>query len=186
MPLPRRPLRHPRPRSRRRNPRSPRRSRPRSRPTCPPPSPPTAARGPPPIRSRARGRRTTRCRSRSVKFADAAGLGRRQARRGGAVVPEVVRAGSRELKDDEPVGVDGHGGKAKQWRHACAAAAKLKRRRRRRRAHDVRDRVRAVRRRRQGGPTGKLTGYDVAGDPRVAQEARQVPDPDARRARPTS
>jgi membrane-bound lytic murein transglycosylase A len=31
-----------------------------------------------------------------------------------------------ELKDDEPVGVDGHGGRAKQWRHACAAAAKLK------------------------------------------------------------
>jgi membrane-bound lytic murein transglycosylase A len=31
-----------------------------------------------------------------------------------------------ELKDDDPVGVDGHGGKAKQWRHACAGAAKLK------------------------------------------------------------
>src|SRR5438552_111951 len=31
-----------------------------------------------------------------------------------------------ELKDDDPVGVDGHGGKAKQWRAACAAAAKLK------------------------------------------------------------
>jgi membrane-bound lytic murein transglycosylase A len=30
-----------------------------------------------------------------------------------------------DLKDDEPVGVDGHGGLAKQWRHACAAAAKL-------------------------------------------------------------
>jgi membrane-bound lytic murein transglycosylase A len=31
-----------------------------------------------------------------------------------------------DLKDDAPVGVDGHGGRAKQWRHACAAAAKLK------------------------------------------------------------
>jgi membrane-bound lytic murein transglycosylase A len=31
-----------------------------------------------------------------------------------------------ELKDDEPVGVDGHGGKAKQWRHACSEAAKVK------------------------------------------------------------
>ncbi|HEY1556964.1 MAG TPA: murein transglycosylase A [Kofleriaceae bacterium] len=30
-----------------------------------------------------------------------------------------------ELRDDDPVGVDGHGGRAKQWRHACAAAAKL-------------------------------------------------------------
>jgi membrane-bound lytic murein transglycosylase A len=32
----------------------------------------------------------------------------------------------RELGDDDPVGVDGHGGTAKQWRHACAAAAALK------------------------------------------------------------
>jgi membrane-bound lytic murein transglycosylase A len=31
-----------------------------------------------------------------------------------------------ELKDDDPVGTDGHGGKARQWRHACAEAAKLK------------------------------------------------------------
>lgn len=31
-----------------------------------------------------------------------------------------------ELKDIDPVGVDGHGGRAKQWRHACAAAGKLK------------------------------------------------------------
>jgi len=29
-------------------------------------------------------------------------------------------------KDDEPVGHDGHGGKAGQWRKACAAAAKVK------------------------------------------------------------
>jgi membrane-bound lytic murein transglycosylase A len=31
-----------------------------------------------------------------------------------------------ELKDTDPVGHDGHGGKAKQWRKACAAAQKLK------------------------------------------------------------
>ena len=31
-----------------------------------------------------------------------------------------------ELKDDDPAGVDGHGGKVRQWRHACAEAAKLK------------------------------------------------------------
>ena len=30
-----------------------------------------------------------------------------------------------ELKDSEPVGVDGHGGVARQWRRACAAAAKV-------------------------------------------------------------
>src|SRR5688572_10166297 len=29
------------------------------------------------------------------------------------------------LPDDDPVGTDGHGGKAKQWRKACAAAATL-------------------------------------------------------------
>lgn len=29
------------------------------------------------------------------------------------------------IKDDAPVGHDGHGGKARQWRRACAAAAKL-------------------------------------------------------------
>ncbi|HSD86972.1 MAG TPA: hypothetical protein VLB44_05635, partial [Kofleriaceae bacterium] len=28
--------------------------------------------------------------------------------------------------DDAPVGADGHGGNAKQWRHACEVAAKLK------------------------------------------------------------
>ena len=31
-----------------------------------------------------------------------------------------------ELKDDDLVGVDGHGGKAKQWRGACDKASKLK------------------------------------------------------------
>ncbi len=30
------------------------------------------------------------------------------------------------LKDDDPVGHDGHGGKAGQWRKACAAAARVK------------------------------------------------------------
>lgn len=31
-----------------------------------------------------------------------------------------------KLADDAPIGVDGHGGLAKQWRHACDAAAKVK------------------------------------------------------------
>src|SRR4051812_47128059 len=30
------------------------------------------------------------------------------------------------LKDSDPIGHDGHGGKAGQWRKACAAAAKVK------------------------------------------------------------
>jgi membrane-bound lytic murein transglycosylase A len=43
-------------------------------------------------------------------------------------VPSFLNSCARlaELKDDDPVGVDGHGGNAKQWRSACAAAAKLK------------------------------------------------------------
>ncbi|MEO8845876.1 MAG: hypothetical protein ABI591_33870, partial [Kofleriaceae bacterium] len=43
-------------------------------------------------------------------------------------VPSFLNSCARlaELKDADPVGVDGHGGTAKQWRSACAAAAKLK------------------------------------------------------------
>ena len=43
-------------------------------------------------------------------------------------VPSFLRSCAKlaELRDDEPVGTDGHGGIAKQWRHACAAAARLK------------------------------------------------------------
>jgi membrane-bound lytic murein transglycosylase A len=42
-------------------------------------------------------------------------------------VPSLLRSCAKlaELADDAPVGHDGHGGKAKQWRSACAAAAKL-------------------------------------------------------------
>lgn len=43
-------------------------------------------------------------------------------------VPSFMRSCAKlaELKDDEPVGVDGHGGTAKSWRSACTAGAKLK------------------------------------------------------------
>ncbi len=43
-------------------------------------------------------------------------------------VPSFLRSCERlaALKADAPVGADGHGGTAGQWRHACAAAAKLK------------------------------------------------------------
>lgn len=66
-----------------------------------------------------------------------------------------------ELKDEDPVGVDGHGGLAKQWRSACAAAAKVKP------GDDAAARaffeaefvpyVAAGKK----GPMGKLTGFDV-------------------------
>ena len=43
-------------------------------------------------------------------------------------VPSFLSSCARiaELADAAPVGADGHGGIAKQWRHACAAAARLK------------------------------------------------------------
>lgn len=43
-------------------------------------------------------------------------------------VPAFLRSCDKlgELKDNEPVGHDGHGGIARQWRAACKAAAKLK------------------------------------------------------------
>lgn len=66
-----------------------------------------------------------------------------------------------ELDDGAPVGADGHGGIAKQWRHACAAAAKVKA------GDDAAARamfetefapwVAAG----KAGPVGKLTGYYV-------------------------
>lgn len=42
-------------------------------------------------------------------------------------VPSFLRSCERlaQLADTAPAGVDGHGGIAKQWRHACAAAAKV-------------------------------------------------------------
>lgn len=66
-----------------------------------------------------------------------------------------------ELPDDAPVGVDGHGGVARQWRHACAAAAKVP-------AGDdkaARDffeaEFEAYQAAGKKGPVGKLTGYYV-------------------------
>ncbi|HEX4423542.1 MAG TPA: MltA domain-containing protein, partial [Kofleriaceae bacterium] len=43
------------------------------------------------------------------------------------VVPSFLRSCDRlrALGDDAPVGTDGHGGKARNWRKACAAAARL-------------------------------------------------------------
>ena len=65
-----------------------------------------------------------------------------------------------ELKDGDPIGVDGHGGTAKQWRHACAAAAKVPA------GDDAAARTMfeaefvAYVAAGKTGPTGKLTGYD--------------------------
>jgi membrane-bound lytic murein transglycosylase A len=66
-----------------------------------------------------------------------------------------------KLKDDAPMGADGHGGKVRQWRKACAAAAKV----------PVGDHAAAkamfeaqfvpYRAAGKAGPVGKLTGYNV-------------------------
>jgi membrane-bound lytic murein transglycosylase A len=78
-------------------------------------------------------------------------------------VPSFLASCARiaELDDSAPVGADGHGGLAKQWRHACAAAIKLKA------GDDTAARaffetefapwVAAG----KTGPVGKLTGYYV-------------------------
>ena len=60
-----------------------------------------------------------------VKFADLPGWSEDHL---AEAVPALLAscAKLRELGDDDPVGVDGHGGKAKQWRHACAAAAAVR------------------------------------------------------------
>ncbi|HEY1812046.1 MAG TPA: MltA domain-containing protein [Kofleriaceae bacterium] len=65
-----------------------------------------------------------------------------------------------ELKDDEPVGVDGHGGLAKQWRRACAAAAAVKPGDDAARAFFETEFVPYVASG-KAGTTGKLTGFDV-------------------------
>jgi membrane-bound lytic murein transglycosylase A len=60
-----------------------------------------------------------------VKFADLPGWA--DDKHGEAVPAFLASCGKlAELKDDQPVGHSGHGGKARQWRRACAAAAKLK------------------------------------------------------------
>jgi membrane-bound lytic murein transglycosylase A len=79
-------------------------------------------------------------------------------------VPSFLRSCEklRALRDDVPVGHDGHGGKARNWHKACAAAARVK----------IGD-DRGARRMFEAefvpyeaagnaGPTGKLTGYYVA------------------------
>ena len=79
-------------------------------------------------------------------------------------VPSFLRSCERlaALAGDAPVGSDGHGGKARQWRAACRAAGKL--------APGDNDAARAMFEAEfvpymaagKAGPTGKLTGYYVA------------------------
>ena len=102
-----------------------------------------------------------------AKFADLPGWADDHPAEAVPSLPQLVRALA-ELADAAPVGADGHGGIAKQWRHACAAAAKLKRRRRRRRPRVLRGRVHAVGRRGQGRPDGQAHRLLRPGDARVA------------------
>ena len=78
-------------------------------------------------------------------------------------VPSFLRSCEKiaALKDGEPVGSDGHGGLAKQWRRACVAAAKLKA------GDDAAARAMfeaeftPYQAAGKAGPDGKLTGYNV-------------------------
>jgi membrane-bound lytic murein transglycosylase A len=95
-----------------------------------------------------------------VKFADVPGWADDRV---AEAVPAFVASCAKldELKDGEPVGVDGHGGTAKQWRHACAAARALKA------GDDVAARAMfesefvAYAAAGKQGATGKLTAYNV-------------------------
>jgi len=81
----------------------------------------------------------------------------------GEAIPSFLKSCERlaALKDDAPVGHDGHGGKASQWRKACAAAAKIK--------ADDHAAAKAMfeaefvpwQAAGKAGPDGKMTGYFV-------------------------
>ena len=82
--------------------------------TCPPPE---DAEPPPPKHDQLKLTKT--------KFADLPGWADdKHAEAIGSFLRSCTKIG--ELPDSEPVGHDGHGGTAKQWRKACAAAQKLK------------------------------------------------------------
>lgn len=66
-----------------------------------------------------------------------------------------------ELKDDDLVGVDGHGGKAKQWRAACDKASKLKPGDPRAARAFFESEFTPWQAEGKTGPVGKLTGYFV-------------------------
>ena len=95
----------------------------------------------------------------AVKFADVPGWADDKL---SEAVPSFLNSCAKlaDLKDTDPVGVDGHGGLAKQWRHACAAAAKLPS------GDDAAARAMfeaefaAWSAAGKAGATGKLTGYD--------------------------
>ena len=81
----------------------------------------------------------------------------------GEAIPSFLRSCERlaQLADDAPVGYNGHGGKARQWRRACRAAASVKAddhaaARAFFEAHFVPHQAAG-----KNGPDGKMTGYFV-------------------------
>lgn len=66
-----------------------------------------------------------------------------------------------ELKDDDAVGTDGHGGQAKQWRRACEKASKLKPGDRASARAFFESEFAPWQAAGKAGPVGKLTGYFV-------------------------
>jgi membrane-bound lytic murein transglycosylase A len=66
-----------------------------------------------------------------------------------------------ELKDNDPVGADGHGGLAKQWRRACEKASKLKPGDNKAAREFFEAEFTPWQAAGKAGPVGKLTGYFV-------------------------
>lgn len=66
-----------------------------------------------------------------------------------------------ELKDDDLVGTDGHGGQAKQWRGACGKASKLKPGDNKAAREFFESEFTPWQAAGKAGPVGKLTGYFV-------------------------
>src|SRR5688572_14465775 len=66
-----------------------------------------------------------------------------------------------ELKDDDLVGADGHGGKAQQWRRACDKASKLKPGDNQAAREFFESEFTPWQAAGKAGPVGKLTGYFV-------------------------
>lgn len=81
----------------------------------------------------------------------------------GEAVPAFIVSCTRiaELKDDDPVGHDGHGGKAKQWRRACEKASKLAKGDDKAARAFFESEFQPWQAAGKSGPVGKLTGYFV-------------------------
>ncbi|MFO0576286.1 MAG: murein transglycosylase A [Polyangia bacterium] len=78
-------------------------------------------------------------------------------------VPALIASCAKlaELKDEDPVGADGHGGRARQWRRACDRASKLRPGDSKAAREFFESEFTPWQAAGRAGPVGKLTGYFV-------------------------